>query len=336
MSIARAERRRLFKRRFTKYMILIGVLILATVAAGVWFSNHKPGPDTLAMAQAQADQQFQQQKARWDSVDKAQCLESTKDVAKEKGVSPEDMCQGPRREDFQAEWFMPPAFDFKQEFPTMITVWAAIMALVAFIVGASYVGAEWNSGGMMNLLLWRPKRSVVLSAKLGTLLGGAAVWSLLVGAVWTAAMWFIATYHGVTEKMTPGVWKSFGLMGLRGLGLVLFLAVAGFALASLGRHTAMALGVAAAVIVVFQFGVGIVLSLAGVRWVEAYLLPTHMIAWMQKEYVIQDWNSCQFSTGECMPETMTLTWGDTGTVAAIVMVVLLAASYWSMSRRDVS
>ena len=98
----------------------------------------------------------------------------------------------------------------------------------------------------------------------------------------------------------------------------------------------MALGVAAAVIVVFQFGVGIVLELAGVRWVEAYLLPTHMIAWMQKEYVIQDWQSCNVSAGECRPETLTLTWVNTGTVMAVIIAVLVAVSFWSMSRRDVA
>ena len=40
------------------------------------------------------------------------------------------------------------------------------------MIGASFVGAEWNSGGMMNLLLWRPQRLKVLSTKLAALLAG--------------------------------------------------------------------------------------------------------------------------------------------------------------------
>ena len=40
---------------------------------------------------------------------------------------------------------------------------AAILALVGFVIGASFVGAEWSTGGMMNLLLWRPKRLTVCS-----------------------------------------------------------------------------------------------------------------------------------------------------------------------------
>ncbi|MBB5870678.1 ABC-type transport system involved in multi-copper enzyme maturation permease subunit [Allocatelliglobosispora scoriae] len=336
MSIVRAERRRLFKRRFTKYMILVGIVILAAIAAGVFFTNSKPGPETLAAAQAQADRQYEDSIGYWNSRGKAECEASMKANPDTSKMPVEEVCRGPRKEDFQAEWYMPSSFDFKDEFPAMITVWAAIMGLITFVIGASFVGAEWNSGGMMNLLLWRPKRSVVLSAKLGSLIGGAVVWSLAIGAVWTAALWFVATVRGTTTGMTSGTWQSFGLMGLRGLGLALTLGIIGFTLATLGRHTAMALGVAAAVIVVFQFGVGIVLNLAGVRWVEAYLLPTHMIAWMDKEYIIEDYQSCNFSSGECKPETLTLTWVNTGTVMAIIIAVLVGLSYWNMSRRDVA
>lgn len=338
MSIVRAERRRLLKRRFTRYMLLIGVVILAAVAAGVFFTNQKPGPAALATAQAKAESNYQDNMRYWQNGGKADCERMAKEAAEQKGVAvnADEMCVGPRREDFQAEWYMPSSFDFKHEFPAMITVWAAIMALIGFVVGASYVGAEWNSGGMMNLLLWRPKRAVVLGAKLGTLLGLTTAWSLLMGAAWTGAMWLTGTARGTTDGMTSGTWQSLGLTGLRGLGLILALTTIGFTLASLGRHTAMALGVAAAVIVVFQFGVGIVLSLAGVRYVEAYLLPTHMIAWMDKEYTISDYRSCDFSTGNCEPETLTLTWANTGTITAIILAVLVAASFWSIKRRDVA
>jgi len=54
----------------------------------------------------------------------------------------------------------------------MVTTFAAVLALVAYIVGASFVGAEWSSGGMMNLLLWRPRRLQVLGTKLAVLRRG--------------------------------------------------------------------------------------------------------------------------------------------------------------------
>ena len=65
---------------------------------------------------------------------------------------------------------MPYQFDFREEFGAFISIFAGILALFGFVVGASFVGAEWNTGGMMNLLLWRPKRLPVLFTKLAALL----------------------------------------------------------------------------------------------------------------------------------------------------------------------
>ena len=63
----------------------------------------------------------------------------------------------------------------------------------------------------------------------------------------------------------------------------------GFALASLGRHTAMALGAAVGVIVVGQIGLGHLLSRwPGVRFAERWLLPTYALAWIEKQVKLSD------------------------------------------------
>ena len=41
MSLFRTELRRLTKRRFTRYMTLLGLLVLAAVVVGVFFTNQK-------------------------------------------------------------------------------------------------------------------------------------------------------------------------------------------------------------------------------------------------------------------------------------------------------
>ena len=124
--------------------------------------------------------------------------------------------------------------------------------------------------------------------------------------LWFAGFWAVASFRGSTEKMTSGAWQSFVLTGLRGVVLVLVLTTIGFALASLGRHTAMALGGVVALMVVGQFGLGILLAMAGVRLAEAWLLPTYALAWMTKTVTLQDWNSCNATYfGECKPDTWT-------------------------------
>jgi hypothetical protein len=137
--------------------------------------------------------------------------------------------------------------------------------------------------------------------------------------------------------MTPGAWQSIGLMELRALALVLVVGAAGFGLASLGRHTAMALGAAIGVVVVFQFGLGTVLALAQAKFAEAYLIPVWVIAWMNKEIELEDSSSCDFSSvNGCQPETLTLTWQMAGGLLTAVFVLIVGAAMWTMRKRDIT
>lgn len=339
MSLFKTELRRLVKRRFVRYMALAGLLVLLAVAVGTALTNQKVGPEQIAAAEKAAEQNYQEN-LKWYEEAVQECERVRESgTAEEKQQYPEDcsLIQQPSREDFQAEWFMPPTFDFRKEFGEYITAFAAILALVAFVVGASFIGAEWTTGGMMNLLLWRPQRIKVLLTKAGALLTGLTGFTVLAAVPWTAGFWTIATYRGITDGMTSGAWQSFALGGLRGLALVLVTGLIGFALASLGRHTALALGGAIGAIVVGQFGLGIVLEMAQVRFYQAWLLPTYVLAWMQRKVTLTDWNSCDYSaTTGCEPKTMEIVWQDSGALFAAVVVLLLGAALWSLRRRDIT
>jgi hypothetical protein len=137
--------------------------------------------------------------------------------------------------------------------------------------------------------------------------------------------------------MTSGAWQSIGLTELRALILVLVAGALGFGLASLGRHTAMALGAAIGLIVVFQFGLGVVLDLASVKFAEAYLIPVWLIAWLTKEYKVEDYESCDFSSvSGCVPDSLTITWPMAGGVLAVVFVAVVGAAMWTMRSRDIT
>lgn len=336
MSLYKAETRRLVKRRFTRLFVLGGLIILGAVAAGTFLTSEKVGPDQIATAQLKAQNEYRSALAEAEKV-KQDCTaaQSTANA----GNFPPD-CAGlytPTQDDFQAEWFMPPTFDFREKFPDMVTTLAAIMAVVAFIIGASFVGAEWSSGGMMNLLLWRPQRVRVLSTKLAAFLVGVTALTVVLAAAWTGLFVLIAHARGSTASMTSGAWQSMALMELRGLGLVVAAGTLGFGLASIGRHTAMALGAVVALVIVFQFGLGTVLNLAHAKFFEAYLIPVWMVAWMSKQYTIEDSSSCDFSaTNGCQPETLTLTWQMAGTGLAAIFFLVVIASLWTMRRRDVT
>ncbi|GIF24143.1 ABC-type transport system involved in multi-copper enzyme maturation permease subunit [Actinoplanes tereljensis] len=335
MSLYRAETRRLVKRRFTKLFAIGALLILAAVVVGVFLTNQKVGPDQIAVATAKAQADYRQSVASTEQM-KTDC-QAAQGTAKASQFPPNCEIIAPSESDFQAEWYMPATFGLKDNLPDMITTFAAVLALAAFVIGASFVGAEWSSGGMMNLLLWRPRRLQVLSTKLAALLVGVTGLTVVTAALWTAAFWGVAKTRGNTIGMTSGVWQSFGLMELRALVLVLVAGALGFGLASLGRHTAMALGVAIGVIVVFQFGVAAVLAVAQVKFPELYLAPFWVIAWMSKEYTAQDYNACNLDgTGTCQPDTLTITWQMAGSALAIILVLVVGAAMWTMRKRDIT
>ncbi|WP_018254690.1 ABC transporter permease subunit [Salinispora mooreana] len=337
MSLYRAELRRLVLRRLTRWATVLGLAVLATVAVGVFLSNQKIDDAARARAEVAAEQDWQQQVRQSEEI-RAEC-EQAAARGDQSGRFPRD-CSGispPPRDIFPAEQYLPATFDFRASFGGTLIAPAAILALVGFVVGSSFVGAEWNTGGMMTMLLWRPKRVTVLLTKLAALLAGLLALAVTTTVLWFGGFWLIATTRGSTEGMTAGAWQSFALTSLRGVVLVLVAAVLGFGLASLGRHTAMALGGAVGVVVVGQFGLGVLLKLTGAKFVEAWLLPTYVQAWLQKEVVLRNWQSCQVNPfGQCEPETLTLTWQHTSGLLAAGLVLILGGACWAIRRRDIS
>ncbi|UQU65338.1 ABC transporter permease [Couchioplanes caeruleus] len=330
MSLYTAETRRLTKRRFTRFFLIGVVLVLGAIAAGMFLTNHKNTPEVVAAAQAKADREFQQAVVQADAERKA-C---------EAQAQPGNDCSQmwtPTREEFQAQWYMPPTFNFRKNFGDMVTTLAAILAMAAFVIGASFVGAEWNSGGMMNLLLWRPQRLKVLNTKLAALLAVLTVVTVLLSAVWTGAFALVASLRGTFGGMTSGAWQSILLMELRGLVIVLAAGALGFGLASIGRHTAVAMGVAIGVVVVLQAGLGTVLAMAQVKYLEMYLAPTWIAAWMNKSVELVDYNApCVGAGSTCEQPTLTLTWGMAGTRLVAVLVLVVGTAMWTLRKRDIT
>jgi hypothetical protein len=344
VSLIRAELRRLFLRRMAHWMLAGVLLVLALVLITSWLTNQQAGPDTLRQAEEMAQQDYEDQRRYFEESLPAEigmCEQAKAAGGEEARFWPED-CQdlagfGPSREDFRAEWYMRPTFEFRTAFGSMITVFSGLLAMFGFLVGASFVGAEWRSGGMMNLLLWRPRRPQVLGAKLAAVLGVLVGLGVLLGGWWTAGFWLVATYRGITATMTPGAWQSFALTGTRGLTVVLVAGALGFTLASLGRHTALAMGAAIAAFVVGVIGVSIAVFSAGVRFPERWLWPTYVRAWMERSVTLENFESCQFTPfGGCQPETMEITWQASGIGMAVLVAVLVGAAMWHMRRRDVT
>jgi len=149
----------------------------------------------------------------------------------------------------------------------------APIALAAWVLAASFVGAEWHAGTMAVTLTWEPRRLRLLTAKALAVVGFAFVGTIVVQAVLGLALTPAALRNGGTAE---GAWFSqAAVIVLRGATLSAILAALGFALASVGRNTAASVGVGFAYLLVVE---GLLAGL--VDWLRPVLITPNAIAFV--------------------------------------------------------
>ncbi|MFV2086121.1 ABC transporter permease [Micromonospora sp. LOL_021] len=335
MNLYRAELRRLGKRRFVRYLVAAALLLLVAIAVGTFLGNQKIGPAAYAEAERTAEAEYRAQ-VEWAEQWRAECERSQSSGADTNRFPPNcaDIV-APTRDMYPAEPYLPATFTYHSDFPATLYVFATLSTLVFFAAGASFIGAEWTSGAMMNLLLWRPRRLRVLFTKLAALLTGVLAVTVPAVLMWTAAHWATAVWRGSTAEMTAGAWRSVALTELRVVVLVVAAATVGFGLAAIGRHTALALGGVLAVLVLGQSALSFLADVTDATFTEAWVLPVYWIAWMDSSIELTSWQACDGQPG-CVPPTTELTWLHTGVLMAAVVLLVSVVAAWTVRRRDVS
>ncbi|MEU8407443.1 ABC transporter permease [Micromonospora sp. NPDC048842] len=335
MNLVRAELERLSARRFVQLMLVLLVLAFAVTAATTLAGSHKPSVSELNSARAQAAEARQSMEARHQ-----ECL------ARQDGTiqpDPDDYfstdCSeiDPIRQDRLpiAADFLPGVFSFAEQAESLLYFLIAFLVLFGFLVGASYIGADLNSGGVVNLLLWRPRRMTVLATKLGTLLGTVLVLALLASLAYLATFWVIGQTAGLPGRLNSDFWSSLGAVHGRGLVLVLLASTLGFAIATLGRHTSAALGAFAAYAVLWELGARLVLEIVDARKSDLFMLSSHIGAWLNGEARFYDEQLCRGSTDYPYCEGFyTVTWLPALLVLLAITGGLTAAAFAVFRRRD--
>ena len=144
--------------------------------------------------------------------------------------------------------------------PTLGAIHAALIGttapfvLLAWVLGATAIGAEWRAGTVATQLTWEPRRLRLLGGKAAavamvTFLLHLALQALVAGVLIPTSL---ARRSG---QELDGRW--FGEVGgfvLRGAVLAMIAGLIGFALGSIGRNTAVALGVGFVYVVLLEGG----------------------------------------------------------------------------------
>jgi ABC-2 type transport system permease protein len=129
---------------------------------------------------------------------------------------------------------------------------AFIVLILALVLGASFIGADWHTGSMSTILTWEPRRIRVLFMR--ALISGVmvAMMAVVLQAVLVASVWLGATLRGSTDGLDAGFWRQAFETGARVAALAVLTSWIGMALATIGRNTAAALGVLLGYVAVFE------------------------------------------------------------------------------------
>jgi ABC-type transport system involved in multi-copper enzyme maturation permease subunit len=228
IALLAVEWRRVLARRLVRVTTALAVLAILAAATIAFLVSRDL--DQAAMAQAQA--------ARHAEVQRC--------IAGQLAGVPSDI-PAQQRADFCEQHIGLPMADRRFHYQTLpgILVGLSPFAIsLGWLLGASLVGAEWHAGTMATLLTWDPRRLRVLLAKLGA--AGALVFTLAVGLqlLLGAALLPAGLFRGTTEGIDADWVRSLSGVGLRVAAISVLGAMLGLSLATIGRNTAAALGVA--------------------------------------------------------------------------------------------
>lgn len=129
----------------------------------------------------------------------------------------------------------------------------APLVILGWLIGAAGIGSDWHSRALTTLLTYEPRRMRLMLAKvvvtiLAVFLLAVITMALLLGALLPAVL----AHGAVGEHMTGGWWSAQVQAMLRGGALAVVAACVAFALASIGRGTAVALGIGFAYVVIAE------------------------------------------------------------------------------------
>ncbi len=325
-SLLRAELRRITHRRFIRWLVVLGALGYALVLAISYNQYANKSAETLAEGQAKI-QQFVDEQNAYREV----CL--TEVPATE---APENYCPPvATAEDWgdAADYVSKQPFSMNDDLPGIAVGIAVMVAGLSFLVGATWIGAEWAQKTLAALLFWEPRRLRVYWSKVAVLAAGVMLVALAAQAAWLAFGFFLASAKGSTAT-EEGLWGDVVALEARAIGLALILSLMGFGIATLIRNTGAALGVG------FVYFVAEVIA-QGVRpeWQEWYL-TTNVGAFLIPGGLEVSIPSDDFSLDEygnfTQGTTLTLSNLHGGLVLGGVAVVLIVLGLWQFRRRDLT
>jgi hypothetical protein len=324
--LLRSELHRFRSRRFIQAVLVLALVgwVVATAIALTQFGN--PGADELARAEQQAEQdiavneQFRQE-----------CLADPGELPP--GLDPEDACGPPMtRADVDLSFYLDrPPFDFADAAMAGALGFGVLSAVLAGLIGATWIGAEWSSRSLVALLFWVPQRMRVMGVKIAVLAGAALLLGVVAQAGWLAMSGILRAVAGNGAALPAGLWGDLLQTQARAVLLTVLAALLAFGLTNLVRNTGAALGIGFVYLVIVESAVRALRP----RW-QPWLLSDNAAALVQDGgLTIFIYDGIPDSTGFVEPTEYYLGHLQSGVYLAVVAAVIVTLGAVLFARRDI-
>ncbi len=108
----------------------------------------------------------------------------------------------------------------------------SLLPLMAFVIGASYIGADSKTGMLEQLLTWEPRRLRFVAARVLSLFAGVGILAMILSVFLVAMLYGLAAATGSTDGTSGEFWGNVaiiivrtgvaaGLFSLFGMGITL-------------------------------------------------------------------------------------------------------------------
>ncbi|MEO6143358.1 MAG: ABC transporter permease [Dermatophilaceae bacterium] len=328
MRLTTVELRRLFSRRITT-VALLGALVVTGLMMFGTFQEAKP----LSGAELASQQvQLEQAQKDWAANGEQQVKDCLAQQAEAQKTDPKALFGCDHMEPTAANWGKPQA-KFAELMPSALLAASYLLTFVGFVIGASFVAAEFSSGSMANWLTFEPRRMRVYASKLAAAGLGLIPATVALLGLLTAGVWLIIRHFSPTVGTSAKVWGDLGEMGARSLALALAATVTGAAIGVLLRRTVAVLGIAVGYLVLVE-GV-FAQALQGAR---PWLLQLNVNGWLQHgaSYFVESCKTDAQGGYNCQGIEKVLSFAHSSAYLGLLVVVAVGLAALVFRRRDVS
>jgi ABC-2 type transport system permease protein len=327
--LAKVELRRFFSRRLT-IIGLLGALVVTGLLLFAVAQDAKPLPAEQQRAM-RAD--FERAQKDWEVNGEKILAQCRADEAQQRQTDP--------KANFQCDQMRPPTWDtwgkpevrFTEALPDYLLALSYLVAFAAFLIGAGFIGAEFSSGSIGNWLTFEPRRLRVYASKLVSVAIGAVPAAVVLTGLMVVGAWVIIDHYGTTAGMTGDRWADFAGVGGRAVALASAAGVLGAVIGLLLRHTAAALGLAAAYMVLIE---GIFSGLLEKQ--RQWMVVVNVDSWV-KHGTMYPLNNCVTDPSgnySCNSVEKTLSFGHSAAYLGIALAVLIVLGAMVFRRRDIT